>query len=371
VLQGPHAVTGREQAWSTIVIMQPLAPDQDPPALRWGFVGTGKIARWMADVLRHAPMAELAAVASRSSATATAFAGRHGAGRAFGSWPDMLSWEGIDAVYVATPTALREEMCVAAARAGKHVLGEKPFASLASLRRIVAACRANGVAFMDATHFVHHPRTAAIVAHMHEVTGRPRALDSSFLVALGDRSDIRYESSLEPLGALGDLGWYNMRATLAYLAPTARLCSVSARLCREAQTGVVIAADGVLTFDDGTVSRWRCGFEAEAPVIELRLSGNLGQIEMDNFVGEEPDGAASYRYRPAGAAGRAGGAGGDDASATLVRVQSRCSGPSLMFQDFAASALDASRRESWMQASERTQALLDAVLESAECVRRA
>jgi len=131
--------------------MKTPARAQDPPPLRWGFVGTGNIANWMADVVRSTPAADLAAVASRSTATAAAFATRHGAGKGFGAWAEMLAWQGIDAVYVATPTALREEICVAAANAGKHVLGEKPFASLDSLRRITTACRDNDVAFMDAT----------------------------------------------------------------------------------------------------------------------------------------------------------------------------------------------------------------------------
>jgi predicted dehydrogenase len=307
--------------------------------------------------VRSAPGAELEAVASRSAATAAAFAARHGAGKGFGSWAEMLSWEGIDAVYVATPTALREEICVAAANAGKHVLGEKPFASLASLRRITAACRDNEVAFMDATHFVHHPRTTGILASRGEMTGRSQSLDSSFMIALADRNDIRYDPTLEPLGALGDLGWYNMRATLEYLSPAAGLRSVSARLRHDEQTGAIIAGDGSLTFEDGTVSAWRCGFDADAPAIELRLSGRLGDIRMDNFVGEDQDGAASYRYFRTGAV---------NAATTLVRAESRFSGPSLMFQAFAATARDTSLRERWIQASELTQSLLDAVREAAE-----
>jgi predicted dehydrogenase len=335
---------------------QPPARASRPPTLRWGFVGTGNIATWMADVLRNTPGAELAAVASRSTASAQAFATRHGAARGFGSWAEMLSREDIDAVYVATPTALREEICIAAADAGKHVLGEKPFASLPSLRRITAACRRNGVAFMDATHFVHHPRTAAVLAQIGEITGRPQSLDSSFLVSLSNRGDIRYDPALEPLGALGDLGWYSMRATLEYLSHAAELRSASTRLRHETRTGAIIAGSGSLTFEDGTVSDWRCSFDAEAPVIQLRLSGPLGQIAMDNFVGEDPDGSADYRQAGAGAA---------DAAPTRVRVESRFSGPSLMFQDFAAAARDPALRERWMQASERTQALLDAVREAA------
>jgi predicted dehydrogenase len=336
--------------------MQPPARAFDPPTLRWGFVGTGRIANWMADVVGKTPAAELVAVASRSTDAALAFAQRHGAAKAFGSWEEMLSWEAVDAVYVATPTALREEICIAAAKAGKHVLGEKPFASLPSLRRIAAACRESGVAFMDATHFVHHPRTAAILAHAAEITGRPQSLDSSFLVPLAQGGDIRHDPALEPLGALGDLGWYNMRATLEYLSPAAALRSVSARLRHDAKTGVILAAEGSLAFEDDTVSTWRCSFDADAVAIALRLTGPVGQIAMDNFVGEEPDGSASYRHSR--------GAGKD--AAVLVDVASGFSGPSLMFQDFAAAVRDTALRDRWIRASERTQALLDAVLEAAE-----
>jgi predicted dehydrogenase len=340
-----------------ILTMQPPVQALHPPRLRWGFVGTGKIANWMADVVRSTPAAELAAVASRSTSSALAFATRHGAGKGLDSWAEMISWDGIDAVYVATPTALREEICITAANAGKHVLAEKPFASLPSLRRITAACRDNGVAFMDATHFVHHPRTAAILARRGEITGRPRSLDSSFLVPLGNRGDIRYDPAVEPLGALGDLGWYNMRATLEYLSPAAELRSVSTRLRQDAETGAIIAGGGSLAFEDGTVSAWRCGFDADAPVIQLTLSGPLGQIAMDNFVGEDQDGSASYRHSSAANAA---------AAATLVCVESRFSGPALMFQDFAAAARDTVLRDRWIQASERTQALLDAVREAAK-----
>ena len=78
---------------------------------------------------------------------------------------------------------------------------------------------------------------------------------------------------------------------------------------------------------------------------------------MDNFIGEDEDHSASYRYA----------VGSDSASeGRIVSTASPKSGPALMFDDFAAVARDASRREHWMQASERTQALLDAVLAAAE-----
>ena len=319
--------------------------------VRWGFVGTGSIANWMASVVQSLPTAELAAVASRRIETATAFAGTHGARLPFASWEAMLGCDEVDAVYVATPTSLREEISVAAAAAGKHVLGEKPFASHDSIRRITAACREHGVAFMDATHFVHHQRTASIRAACADRVGRAWSLDSAFLVSLLNRDDIRFDPTLEPMGALGDLGWYNMRAAVEYLAPDQALRSVSARLRRDAETGVTIAASGVIEFSDDATSTFNCAFDSGADIIEMRIAGTAGAIRTRNFIGQDEDGSASYVCR------RGAGA---NVTEEVVRVPSEWSGPALMFLDFAAAVQDATLRERWMHSSERTQELLDA-----------
>ena len=318
--------------------------------VRWGFVGTGNIASWMAGVVSTTPAARLCAVASRHIARAQSFAAEHGAERAFDSWAKMFAWDDLDAVYVATPTSLREEISIAAANAGKHVLGEKPFANLPSLERITAACRRNEVCFMDATHFVHHPRYTAIQQGAAEMIGRSRSLESNFLISLTNRDDIRYDPALEPLGAIGDLGWYNMRATVEYLAPAVPLRAATTRLQRDTATGAIIAGQGSLTFDDDSVSHWRCGFDAATVDIGLTLTGSQGALRMDNFIGEDEDYAASYRHT-----------GGSDVSVTSPQ-----SGPALMFEDFTAAVRDTSLRERWMQASERTQALLDAALAAPE-----
>ncbi len=325
---------------------------QGAAVVRWGFVGTGSIANWMADVIQSTPTAELAAVSSRRLASAEAFAGKHGAGKAFDSWAEMTAWDGVDAVYVATPTSVREEICVAAAKQGKHVLGEKPFASLSSLQRITAACRENGVGFMDGTHFVHHPRTAAIQSGMSEKVGWPWSVDSAFQFSLTDRRNIRFNPELEPMGAIGDAGWYNMRAAVEYLSPDIELRTVDAYLRRDPETGAAISGGGILVFDDESTSTWNCGFDSGAVIMDLRVSGAKGSINIDDFLGQDSDGSASYLYRSGGWE--------PNAVAETVKIESSLPGAALMFEDFAALVHDASLRERWMHASERTQRLLDA-----------
>ena len=105
--------------------------------LRWGVVGTGGIANSMAGMIKIADASDLAAVSSRSMTSANTFGDRHNVPNRFDSWQAMIDSDEVDAIYVATPTSVREEICIAAASNGKHVLGEKPFASLPSVNRII------------------------------------------------------------------------------------------------------------------------------------------------------------------------------------------------------------------------------------------
>ena len=247
---------------------------QDVP----GVVGTGGIANSMARMIEMADNAELAAVSSRRMETAREFADAHSVPNAFDSWAEMSASDTVDAIYVATPTSAREEICIAAAANGKHVLGEKPFASLPSVNRITAACRHNNVAFMDGTHFVHHPRTLDIKANRNDRLGFVWSVASAFQFNLPDRGNIRFNPELEPMGAIGDAGWYNMRAAVEYLPPDVELDTVSSHLRRDAETGAAISGTGVLDFTDGSTSTWNCGFDSGAVVMDLRLTGGSGVI---------------------------------------------------------------------------------------------
>jgi predicted dehydrogenase len=323
-------------------------------SLRWGIVGTGLIAGQMAPMILQADHAQLVAVSSRTMDAATAFADTHGASRAIDSCADMCKCDEVDAVYVATPTIAREEICMTAANHGKHVLGEKPFASLASLQRITSACRHNGVGFMDGTHFVHHPRTALIKSRMAELVGWPWSIDSAFQFELSDKRNIRMDPKFEPYGAIGDAGWYNMRVTLEYSSPGVEIRSVEAFIRRDSETRAVVSGSGVIVFDDGSTSTWNCGFESGAGIMDLRISGERGVIKLDDFLSQRPrDKPADFEYRR------------DWDKTEFIEVSSTKPEATLMFEDFSAMVGNPVKLESSIRASEQTQQWLDAIWNSA------
>lgn len=136
------------------------------PIIRFGIMGCATIAIKVSRAISLAPNSTVVAVASRSIDKARNFITAHGlpeGTRAYGSYEEILEDEGVDAMYVPLPTSLHLRWAVATAEKGKHLLLDKPVAlCVADLDRILEACEANGVQYMDATMWMHHPRTVAM-----------------------------------------------------------------------------------------------------------------------------------------------------------------------------------------------------------------
>ena len=96
--------------------------------IRWGILGTGRIAHSFARDLRFAPKGRLVGVASRHADSANEFAHTHGIPRAHVGVDSLLADPEVDAIYVATPHSHHLANATAALRAGKAVLCEKPLA---------------------------------------------------------------------------------------------------------------------------------------------------------------------------------------------------------------------------------------------------
>ena len=95
--------------------------------VRWGILATGGIARGSPRTWRTMPDAKVAAVGSRTAASAEEFARRFRIPRAYGSWAELAADPDVDVVYVATPHSAHREAVRECLRAGKAVLCEKPF----------------------------------------------------------------------------------------------------------------------------------------------------------------------------------------------------------------------------------------------------
>lgn len=132
--------------------------------LRWGILGTGAIAKTFIQGL-HSAASPLAAVGSRSLVTAQAFAQKHAPqARCHASYESLLADLEVDIVYIATPHPDHARWTVAAARAGKHILCEKPLTlNDAQTEAVVDTVRSAGVFLMEAFMYRAHPQTLRLI----------------------------------------------------------------------------------------------------------------------------------------------------------------------------------------------------------------
>jgi predicted dehydrogenase len=198
--------------------------DASPAHVRWAVVGTGGIARRTVGDLRASGGAEVVAVASRSQASADAFAAEFGLAAAYGSFEELCAADGVDAVYIGTPHSTHFAYAKAALESGKHVLCEKPLTMTADEARELGAIAArHGRFLMEAMWMAFGPavrRTRELIAE--GVIGEPRFLQAGLGYPVPADGPPRFWDASLGGGALYDMGIYTVTlAQLLFGTPTA------------------------------------------------------------------------------------------------------------------------------------------------------
>lgn len=177
--------------------------------LRFGVLGTARITpHALLRPARRSVEATVAAVASRRSEAAGAYARRHGIPRVHSSYEALLADPEIDAVYLPLPNSLHLPWGLKALQAGKHLLCEKPLANNADEAQQLAdaAAGANRV-LAEAMHYRYHPLAARIQHICRHQLGRIQRVEMFNCFPIVSAKDIRYDYSLGG-GGMMDLGCY-------------------------------------------------------------------------------------------------------------------------------------------------------------------
>lgn len=174
----------------------------------WGVLSTAKIG-WekVIPAMLKSEHCELRAIASRSSEKARERADQFGIPKAYGSYEELLADPEIEAIYNPLPNHEHVPMTLAAARAGKHVLCEKPVALTAKeaeqLREV-----ADKVHIMEAFMVRFHPQWLTVRERVHAgELGEVRSIHSYFAYNNTDANNIRNMADIGG-GALYDIGCY-------------------------------------------------------------------------------------------------------------------------------------------------------------------
>ncbi|HEU5396251.1 MAG TPA: Gfo/Idh/MocA family oxidoreductase [Verrucomicrobiae bacterium] len=344
--------------------------------LRIGFLSTAGIGRKNWKAVYYSGNCVVAAVASREVEKSRKFIADCSKEAAFevtptalGSYEALLESKEIDAVYLPLPTALRKDWVIRAAKAGKHILCEKPCAIRSpDLEEMLTACRKNRVQFLDGVMFMHSARLQKVRETLDDgqSVGDIKRIASQFSFYGRDQffqENIRINAGLEPAGCLGDLGWYNIRFAL-WVMNWRLPREVCGRLLAKTEGSVPTDFSAELIFDGGVSASFYCSF-VNFRQQWVHVSGSRGYLEISDFVNPFYGSELAFQVTNIGQDGfkvvpevrRITVAEHANGHATAQEAN--------MFRNFARQISSGKLNEEWPMWSSRTQKVLDACLQSA------
>ncbi|MFG3296120.1 Gfo/Idh/MocA family protein [Streptomyces sp. NPDC048179] len=254
-------------------------------SVRWGILATGGIAAAFTADLVDLPDAEIVAVASRSTASAEAFAERFGIGRAYGDWESLARDEEIDVVYVATPHSAHRAAAGLCLEAGRNVLCEKAFTlNGREAEELVALAKEHDRFLMEAMWTYCNPLVRRLTALVADgAIGEVRTVQADFGLEGPFPPAHRLRDPALGGGALLDLGVYPVSFAHLLLGEPDGM-SARAVLSEE---GVDLQTGALLSWESGALAMVHCSIVGGTGT-SASITGSRGRIDIpDGFFHPE------------------------------------------------------------------------------------
>ncbi len=249
--------------------------------LRIGILGAAKIAPGaLIEPAKSSTDVVIAAVAARDPTRAAAFAATQGVAEVCGRYEALIAHPDLDAIYNALPPSRHADLTIAALRAGKHVLCEKPFAMNAhEARAMVSAASSSGRILMEAFHYRYHPLFADVLAKVRSgQLGQLQTIAATFVVPIPERDgELRYDPALGG-GGLMDLGTYCVHWCRSIAGREPAITSATSLMTG---SGVDLHTQATLDFGDGLLASIDCGMDAPFSA-RLVITGTAGRLTVEN-----------------------------------------------------------------------------------------
>ena len=252
--------------------------------------------------MKGSRLGTISAVASRSPEKAKDFATRHGIPHAYESYQALIHSPEVDAVYIATPHSLHPAPVIESAKAGKHILCEKPLAStLHDAREMFAAARTAGVLLMEGYMYRCHPQTKIILDIIRSgQLGNLLHIQAAFSFRAPFDPSSRIWNKKLGGGAILDVGgyplsWARLIAGSIHGEPFQNPDSIRATGSTCSKTGVDTLATALLQFPGGLSAEISCGISAQQDNA-LRIYGDHAWLHVPSPYHPGHDGQAAQIY---------------------------------------------------------------------------
>lgn len=250
--------------------------------MKWGVIGTGKIANRFATALNNIPEeAEIYAIGSRSQKTADEFAAKYRVKKAYEGYAALMADPEIDIVYIGTPGKFHHDDVVMALEAGKNVLCEKSLTSnAAEAKELVKLAREKNLFFMEAMwtrFFPIHIRIRELIAQGAIGDARGVVANFSALVPGGPTDINRFWDVNLGASALLDIGAYGVSFASSLFGKPEEI------------KGVAYMGDAGFDYQNSASIRYKGGriatimsSQLSYDVKETVVFGTGGKIEIDD-----------------------------------------------------------------------------------------
>ncbi len=259
----------------------------------FAFIGLGNYAgNWLAPAIQKCQVAELRGIVAGSFDDPEHWKQTYGIPDrnvySYENLEEMADNPDIDAVYVITPNGLHAEHTIRAARAGKHVMCEKPMAvSVAEARAMVETCREEGVKLAIGYRNRFEPNTREMIRTLRAgELGNLTLIEShfGFRMGRGNPTQWRLRRDLAGGGALMDMGIYTVQGARYVtgeepVAVTAQEFKTDPVLFAEVDETLLFQ----LEFPSGAVASLGTSYNANTE--RLYVAGEAGQLELNPCYG--------------------------------------------------------------------------------------
>lgn len=254
--------------------------------VRYGLISTANIG-----LKAHLPAAlesknsDIVGIASRSLAAATATAKAHGIAKAFGSYQEMIDSDEIDAVINTLPNSMHHEWTIKSAKAGKHILCEKPLAAtMAEAREMAAVAKDNNVVLVEGFTPRWNKQMRLIRKLIADgAIGDVIRIDTCLTFTRADLNDIRFSKELAG-GSMMDAGGYCVYAARFAMGSEPVLATALQR--KRSGFDVDTTFSGLLQFSCGAVANVWSSLEGPQQ-LPFKAIGTKGTLFLEQSFDEK------------------------------------------------------------------------------------
>lgn len=256
--------------------------------IRWGIIGSGDIVqkRIMA-AIRSDPNSDLLGIARRDERLVEPFAKENGIERWYRDHLELLADEDIDAVYIASPVFLHESHTIDSARAGKHILCEKPMAmNTAECDSMIEECSKAGVNLGIAYYRRFYPVIDRVRRALRSgEIGKPVFAQVNTFESFNPGPDHPRRWFIEKTksggGPMMDFGCHRLEILIDLFGSVAEAKSINAKVCFDREVEDTSCA--LLRFGDGSCASLTVTHAAKASVDTFEIYGTLGSIRIPSL----------------------------------------------------------------------------------------